>query len=158
MMRSTSTALIFTAVSALLITVSSSMSSFNSSQFVFVDFVDDELAANVSARHFNVSDIHPPTVYHYQLWQKILFACFMLPIIFLSILGNILVVIAISKYKFLKITNNIFLASLAVADCAVGILAMTLNALQLLSGKWYLGAFMCRFWLASDVLFSTGIC
>ena len=29
------------------------------------------------------------------------------------------------------------------------------NALQLLTGHWYLKAFMCRFWLSSDVLFST---
>ncbi len=64
-------------------------------------------------------------------------------------------VIAISKYDHLKITNNIFLASLAIADCSVGILAMPPNALQILSGKWYLKAFMCRFWFSCDVLFST---
>lgn len=29
------------------------------------------------------------------------------------------------------------------------------NALQLLSGHWYLKSFMCRFWFACDVLFST---
>jgi hypothetical protein len=29
------------------------------------------------------------------------------------------------------------------------------NALQLLTGHWYLKSFMCRFWLSSDVLFST---
>lgn len=79
----------------------------------------------------------------------------MLPIIFLSIVGNIIVVIAIYKYPYLRVTNNIFLASLAVADCAVGILAMPPNALQVLSGHWYLKSFMCRFWFTCDVLFST---
>ena len=91
----------------------------------------------------------------YSLWQKIVFSMFMLPIIFFSICGNILVIVAICKYSYLRITNNIFLASLAVADCAVGILAMPPNALQLITGRWYLKSFMCRFWLSSDVLFST---
>ena len=70
-------------------------------------------------------------------------------------LGNILVIIAIKKYSYLQITNNIFLASLAIADLAVAITAMTLNAAQLLSGEWFFGAFMCRLWFACDVLFST---
>ncbi len=48
-----------------------------------------------------------------------------------------------------------FLASLAIADLAVAITAMTLNALQLLAGRWYLKAFMCRLWFCCDVLFST---
>lgn len=99
--------------------------------------------------------VHPPTVYQYAIWQKAIFACFMLPIIIFSIAGNIVVVIAISRYHYLRVTNNIFLASLAVADCAVGILAMTPNAMQLLSGHWYLKSFMCRFWFSCDVLFST---
>jgi hypothetical protein len=94
-------------------------------------------------------------LYEYNIWQKIIFGMFIVPIIFFSIAGNILVVIAIVKYPFLKITNNIFLASLAVADCAVGMTAMTMNALQILSGHWYLKAFMCRFWFSCDVLFST---
>lgn len=56
---------------------------------------------------------------------------FIFPIIFFSIVGNIIVVAAIVKFPNLRVTNNIFLASLAVADCAVGILAMPPNALQL---------------------------
>ncbi|CAF1025486.1 unnamed protein product [Brachionus calyciflorus] len=32
---------------------------------------------------------------------------------------------------------------------------MTPNAIQLLSGKWFFKSFLCKFWFASDVLFST---
>jgi hypothetical protein len=105
--------------------------------------------------NFSSSSQPITTNFHYALWQKILFSCFMFPIIILSIVGNIIVIVAIIKYDYLRITNNFFLASLAVADCAVGILAMPPNALQLLTGRWYLKAFMCRFWLACDMLFST---
>jgi hypothetical protein len=58
--------------------------------------------------------------YNYNLWQKILFSLFIAPIIILSILGNVLVIVSICKYSYLRITNNIFLCSLAFADCAVG--------------------------------------
>jgi hypothetical protein len=92
--------------------------------------------------------------FHYELWQKILFCLFMFPIIFFSIAGNILVIIAISKYSYLRITNNIFLASLAVADLCVSILAMPLYCLQLLTGRWYLKSFMCRLWICCDILVS----
>ena len=71
-----------------------------------------------SYRHNNDTTIQ----FEYNLWQKIVFSSFMFPIIIFSVLGNILVVVAICKYSYLRITNNIFLASLALADCAVGIL------------------------------------
>lgn len=62
---------------------------------------------------------------------------------------------SVAKYPYLQITNNIFLCSLAIADLFVGLTAMPLYTAQLWLEHWYLGAFMCRLWLASDVLFST---
>ena len=137
----------------------------------------NESYSNVTHTHFRKSDLMRQSlpVYEYELWQKILFGLFMFPIIFFSIVGNILVIVAISKYSFLKITHNMFLASLAIADLLVALTAMvlnsflhtilkilslklnlkTLNALQLLSGHWYLRSFMCRLWFCCDVLFST---
>lgn len=111
---------------------------------------------NLTHYEFNSANVnHTELLFDYSLWQKIIFSIFMIPIIFFSIAGNALVILAISKYSYLKITNNIFLASLAVADLFVTILAMSLNALQILSGHWYLKSFMCRFWFFCDVLFST---
>lgn len=89
------------------------------------------------------------------IWQKIIFSFIMITIIFFSITGNILVIIAISKYSYLKITNNIFLFSLAVADLFVAITAMSLYAFQFIFEQWYLKAFMCRMWFFCDILFST---
>ena len=80
----------------------------------------------------------------YSWWQRAFFASFIFPIIIITITGNIFVLIAIIKYKSLHIVGTIFLASMAVADSAVGLFAMPLNALQLLSGHWYLGASACR--------------
>ncbi len=91
----------------------------------------------------------------YSFLEKCIYSIFMFPIIFFSIIGNILVIVAISKYSYLKITNNIFLASLAVSDLFVAIFAMTFNAFQVLYGGWPFKAFMCRFFFFSDILFST---
>lgn len=93
--------------------------------------------------------------FDYTIWQKILFSIFIIPIVLFSFIGNLLVIVAIYKYSYLKITNNIFLASLAVADLCVTILAMNLNALQMLTGHWYLKSFMCRLWFFCDIFFST---
>ncbi|RNA22188.1 octopamine receptor beta-3R-like isoform X2 [Brachionus plicatilis] len=105
----------------------------------------------------NLTNFAPPdpNTFEYNLWQKILFSCFMFPIMFFSIVGNILVIIAIVKNESLHKISNTFLASLAIADCSVGILAMPPNAIQLLSGKWYFKSQFCKFWFSCDVLFST---
>ena len=82
--------------------------------------------------------------FSYTWWQKVIFAGFMIPVIVFSVIGNIFVILAIVKNTQLQITGNIFLASLAVADSAIGCFAMPLNALQLLTGKWYFGPVVCR--------------
>lgn len=107
-----------------------------------------------SANHTNFV-LSDDTVFEYNFWQKVIFSCFMFPIMFFSIVGNILVIIAIFKNESLHKISNIFLASLAIADCSVGILAMPPNAIQLLSGKWYFKSQFCKFWFSCDVLFST---
>ena len=130
---------------------------FNRSSYISLsnETIKEYLISNNSNYSFSTGQSDQTTEYEYTIWQKSIFLVFIIPIIFFAISGNILVIIAISKYQNLKITNNIFLCSLAVADCAVATLAMTLNALQLISGHWYLKAFMCRMWLSCDVLFST---
>jgi hypothetical protein len=118
--------------------------------------------------------------YNYKPWQLVIFVCFMVPVIVLSIVGNVFVIIAVWKKPYLQIAGNIFLASLAVADCLLGVFVMPMNAIQVVSGRWHLKAFTCRyilkffsrdtyapyaifkgfcrlhrFWFSLDVMFST---
>lgn len=139
-------------------------------RFIFPDLVNATLA---NQTYFN-ENVSPAN----ELFFKIFFSFFSFPIIFFSIagrlcqasrisscayltltrsfiLGNILVIASVVKYSYLQITNNIFLCSLAIADLFVGLTAMPLYTAQLWFEKWFLGAFMCKLWLASDVLFST---
>lgn len=62
-------------------------------------------------------------------------ALLILVIIFLTIGGNILVILAVSLEKKLQNATNFFLRSLAVADMLVGILVMPISLINILYGE-----------------------
>ncbi|XP_061431246.1 5-hydroxytryptamine receptor 2A [Lethenteron reissneri] len=77
-------------------------------------------------------------------------------VVFLTIAGNVLVILAVSLEKKLQTATNYFLMSLAVADMLVGILVMPISLLNILYGfKWPLPLSLCPVWIYLDVLFST---
>lgn len=63
-------------------------------------------------------------------------ALLILVIIFLTIGGNILVILAVSLEKKLQNATNFFLRSLAVADMLVGILVMPISLINILYGEF----------------------
>ena len=77
---------------------------------------------------------------YFSLPYRIFAGALVVPITFCAIFGNILVIYVIKHYASLRITGNVFLASLAVADVGVSTLAMTFYGLQLIQGRWILGA------------------
>ncbi|KAG9340953.1 hypothetical protein JZ751_020146 [Albula glossodonta] len=83
-------------------------------------------------------------------------ALLILIIIFLTIGGNILVILAVSLEKKLQNATNFFLRSLAVADMLVGILVMPISLINILYDyAWPLPSALCPIWIYLDVLFST---
>ncbi|CAN0295931.1 unnamed protein product [Lampetra planeri] len=77
-------------------------------------------------------------------------------VVFLTIAGNVLVILAVSLEKKLQTATNYFLMSLAVADMLVGILVMPISLLNILYGEaWPLPLSLCPVWIYLDVLFST---
>ena len=73
---------------------------------------------------------------------------------FLTVLGNLLVIIAFKLDKQLQTISNYFLLSLAVADTAIGFVSMPLYTVYLLMGYWPLGPVLCDVWLSLDYLMS----
>ncbi|CAF3686810.1 unnamed protein product [Rotaria sordida] len=102
-----------------------------------------------------VAEIIDETLYFFSVGYRAISGALVVPITICAICGNTLVIYVIKHYRSLRITGNVFLASLAVADVGVSTLAMTFYGLQLLFGRWLFGAFMCRLWFSCDVLFST---
>ncbi|XP_044757914.1 probable G-protein coupled receptor No18 isoform X2 [Coccinella septempunctata] len=88
-------------------------------------------------------------------WEAYLTIITLSFIIFLTIVGNILVVLSVFTYKPLRIVQNFFIVSLAVADLTVAILVMPLNVVYIILGRWVFGIHVCKMWLTSDVLCCT---
>ncbi len=73
-------------------------------------------------------------------------ALLILVIIFLTIGGNILVILAVSLEKKLQNATNFFLRSLAVADMLVGILVMPISLINILYGEFKFWCHGPRIW------------
>ncbi|KAM4611275.1 alpha-2 adrenergic receptor [Polymixia lowei] len=76
-------------------------------------------------------------------------------LILFTVVGNILVVIAVLTSRALKGPQNLFLVSLATADILVATLVMPFSLANELMGYWYFGKVWCGIYLALDVLFCT---
>ncbi|XP_053680437.1 tyramine receptor 1 [Anopheles nili] len=88
-------------------------------------------------------------------WEAIGTALVLTLIIIITIVGNVLVILSVFTYKPLRIVQNFFIVSLAVADLTVAILVLPLNVAYSLLGRWEFGIHVCKMWLTSDVLCCT---
>ena len=64
-------------------------------------------------------------------------------------------ILSVFSYRPLRIVQNFFIVSLAVADLAVAILVMPFNVAYLILGQWIFGIHLCKLWLTCDVLCCT---
>ncbi|KAM9769856.1 alpha-2C adrenergic receptor [Menidia menidia] len=76
-------------------------------------------------------------------------------LILFTVVGNVLVVIAVLTSSALKPPQNLFLVSLASADILVATLVIPFSLANELMGYWIFGKIVCDFYLALDVLFCT---
>lgn len=88
-------------------------------------------------------------------WEAIGTAVILSLIIIVTIVGNILVILSVFTYKPLRIVQNFFIVSLAVADLTVAILVLPFNVAYSIRGRWDFGIHICKMWLTCDVLCCT---
>ncbi|XP_066991097.2 dopamine receptor 2 [Anabrus simplex] len=73
-----------------------------------------------------------------------------------TVFGNMLVILAVARERYLHTATNYFVTSLAVADCLVGLVVMPFSAIyEVMEHTWFFGADWCDVWRSLDVLFST---
>ncbi|XP_028318808.1 alpha-2B adrenergic receptor [Gouania willdenowi] len=75
--------------------------------------------------------------------------------VIVTIVGNILVIIAVLTSRTLKGAQNLFLVSLAAADILVATLIIPFSLANELQGYWAFSSIWCEIYLALDVLFCT---
>uniref|UniRef100_A0A061QLL1 Putative octopamine receptor n=1 Tax=Cupiennius salei TaxID=6928 RepID=A0A061QLL1_CUPSA len=87
--------------------------------------------------------------------EAILTALVLAFIIASTLIGNVLVIMSVFKYRPLRNVQNMFIVSLALADITVAVLVMPLNVAYILMAQWKLGLTVCKMWLTCDVLCCT---
>lgn len=61
-----------------------------------------------------------------------------------GIIGNVLIVYSVAKFRQMKSLSNVFLASLATADLVLIIFCIPVKFAQLFSYTWTFGSFLCK--------------
>ncbi|TNM90050.1 hypothetical protein fugu_004284 [Takifugu bimaculatus] len=88
--------------------------------------------------------------------QKIFIGVMLAIITAVTVMGNTLVVIAVSVVKKLRQPSNYLLVSLAVADLSVAIVVMPFVIVtDLTGGKWLFGEVFCNIFIGMDVMCCT---
>lgn len=83
-------------------------------------------------------------------------ATFTIILILGTVFGNILVIVAFSRYERIRTVTNYFLVSLACTDLCVGLFSMPVWVAYVLTGPaWVLGAGLSRVWTMVDILIGT---
>ncbi|XP_064601232.1 5-hydroxytryptamine receptor 1A-like [Liolophura sinensis] len=73
----------------------------------------------------------------------------------LTLLGNLLVIIAVFSERRLRKVGNSFIVSLAISDLLVGCIVTPLALVYQLTRQWGLGTNVCDFWVSMDVICCT---
>ncbi|THD28584.1 putative muscarinic acetylcholine receptor [Fasciola hepatica] len=69
---------------------------------------------------------------------------------FITVSGNLLVLLSFFVERALRTATNYFIASLAVTDVLIGTFSMNFYTLYLILGHWPLGRLSCDLWLSLD--------
>lgn len=93
----------------------------------------------------------------------LLFAALILCVItFITIFGNVLVLVALYRFKKLRSMSNCLIGNLAVSDLLLALSVLPVSTTYDLLGYWVFGEIMCTIWLCIDVLYCTasiwGLC
>ncbi|KAJ1155469.1 hypothetical protein NDU88_008199 [Pleurodeles waltl] len=88
------------------------------------------------------------------VWQVVLIVFLTGILSLVTIIGNILVIVAFKVNKQLKTVNNYFLLSLACADLIIGVISMNLSTTYIIMDRWAMGNLACDLWLAIDYVAS----
>ncbi|XP_006641444.1 histamine H3 receptor [Lepisosteus oculatus] len=105
---------------------------------------------NVSAKDLE----NTRALYHGQFSPSVsvFLAVLMTLLVFATVLGNALVILAFAVEKSLRTQGNFFFLNLAIADFLVGGFCIPVYIPYVLTGEWKLGRGLCKLWLVVDYM------
>ncbi|KAG9334824.1 hypothetical protein JZ751_006454, partial [Albula glossodonta] len=86
---------------------------------------------------------------------SVFLAVLMTLLVFATVLGNALVILAFAVEKNLRTQSNVFFLNLAIADFLVGVFCIPVYIPYVLTGEWRLGRGVCKLWLVVDYMLCT---
>ncbi|XP_042893718.1 octopamine receptor-like [Penaeus japonicus] len=89
------------------------------------------------------------------VWEIVVTVVSLSVIIIFTIIGNVLVILSVFTYRPLRIVQNFFIVSLAVADLTVAVFVLPFNVAYSIIGKWVFGIHLCQMWLTCDIMCCT---
>ncbi|CDQ59408.1 unnamed protein product [Oncorhynchus mykiss] len=86
---------------------------------------------------------------------SVFLAVLMTLLVFATVLGNALVILAFAVEKSLQTQGNFFFLNLAIADLLVGGFCIPAYIPYVITGEWRLGRGLCKIWLVVDYTLCT---
>ncbi|XP_031468672.1 histamine H3 receptor-like [Phasianus colchicus] len=93
-----------------------------------------------------------PSTPQFSLGVSVLLALLMVLLALVTVLGNVLVILAFILDRNLRHRSNYFFLNLAISDFAVGAFCIPLYIPYALTGIWHFGRGICKLWLLMDYL------
>lgn len=109
----------------------------------------------IMEKDLNMTNMEPIISINYSLPIMIIVAVFLLLLIITTVFGNLLVGLALFKFRQLRTVSNCLIGNLAVSDFLLSTTILPLSAFNECLGYWVFGEALCYFWLCVDVLYCT---
>lgn len=110
---------------------------------------------NLSTQQHATTSLVPSPWRSEQLPKSLLVLTALILIDLTTIVGNLLVVLAVMTTKSLHTVTNSFIVSLACADMLVAVLVMPLSIYTVIYNTWIFGNIVCDLWISCDVMLCT---
>jgi len=95
------------------------------------------------------------TSINYPLPKMIALATALTVLIIFTVLGNLLVLVALFRYRGLRTISNCLIGNLAASDFLLAVTVLPFSATNECLGHWTFGRVACSVWLVVDVLCCT---